>query len=295
MLRLGDHPGSVRTIAYSADGRQLAAGGDGFVYVWDLTRGQPRYWWDNLSTRVIGVAFVRDGTAVIAALEDGTIREYPLEDIEPRTLFEDRGRMRKVVMSDDSEWLFTAYWDIPSSLTGQLQRRHLHRNEVATIERPHEKSLTTIALAGDTLVSAGLDGTLKLWPARDHRFGKECVTLKTDTTLIQAITISPDGSTLAAGCQDGTIRLWDVAAKQLRAELRGHSWVVFDLAFSPDSRALVSGSPDKTVRIWDVAAGCAKQTFTWHANGVTSVRYSPDGLTIAAASDDKTIVVWDAD
>jgi WD40 repeat protein len=68
---------------------------------------------------------------------------------------------------------------------------------------------------------------------------------------VMNVTFSPDGRTLAAGTARGEIELWDVASRQLRSVLHGHSSSIRDLVYAPDGRTLFSASDDGTVRIWE--------------------------------------------
>jgi WD40 repeat protein len=60
-------------------------------------------------------------------------------------------------------------------------------------------------------------------------------------------------TTLAAGGSDNTIYLWDIAARDQRAKLEGHTGSVSSLVFHPQTRKLISGSFDTTVRVWNLA------------------------------------------
>ena len=57
------------------------------------------------------------------------------------------------------------------------------------------------------------------------------------------------------------MRIWDARTGELLETLRGHTGLVWDVAFTPDGRGLVSCSEDKTLKYWDVSrlangAGC---------------------------------------
>src|SRR5262249_34828077 len=68
-----------------------------------------------------------------------------------------------------------------------------------------------------------------------------------------SVVFSPDGRTLATASADSTVRLWDVASRQPRATLTGHTGPVASVAFSPDGRILATGSDDATVRLWSTS------------------------------------------
>ena len=75
--------------------------------------------------------------------------------------------------------------------------------------------------------------------------------------------------------------------------LKGHTKVVWAVAFSPDSSAVASGggSGDNAVVLWDWASQQPRQVFREHTAGVCSVSFSADGHELASGSNDRTIVV----
>ncbi len=73
---------------------------------------------------------------------------------------------------------------------------------------------------------------------------------------------------------------------------RGHTPMVYAVAWSSDRRHIASGGHDRVVHVWDATSGVTSFIYRGHAAGVTAIAWSPDGRRIASASLDKTIQVW---
>jgi WD40 repeat protein len=100
---------------------------------------------------------------------------------------------------------------------------------------------------GNTLASASVDKTVRLWNVSTHQQLGAPLTGHTDGVI--GVAFSPDGNTLASA-SDHNIRLWDIASHvPLGPALDEHGSTVYAVAFSPDGRTLAS-SADKTIRLW---------------------------------------------
>src|SRR5439155_948696 len=77
----------------------------------------------------------------------------------------------------------------------------------------------------------GVDTTVRLW---DTATGREALTLRGHTDLVQGVAFSPDGTRLASGGQDGTVRPWEAATRREARTLRGHTGSASSVASSPD-------------------------------------------------------------
>ena len=156
----------------------------------------------------------------------------------------------------------------------------------------HRDTIRAVAVApdGSWLVSAGQDGTVRIW---DVATGREQGTLTGHTGLTVAVAIAPDGSWLATGSVNRTVQVWDAATGTKRATLTGHTGWVQAVAIAPDGSWLVSAGQDGTVRIWDVATRRELATLTGHTDWVEAVAIEPDGSWLATGSRDRTVRIWD--
>ena len=152
---------------------------------------------------------------------------------------------------------------------------------------------------GNTLASACLDGTLRLWNynkdfLRDLRVGRKIPRTKLHIENMRwwGIIFSPDNSTIAGYGQDGTVLLLDAATGQQKTTIMGHTNGVYSIGFSPDSSIIVSGKGDQ-VLLWDANTGHLIETLNQKGLIVSSVAFSRDGNTLASGNSDNTVLLWD--
>jgi WD40 repeat protein len=89
---LPGHEGGSRCVAFAADGRVLASGGDdGLVRLWEVHSGQQRIALEWHLDSVCSVAFAPDGLTLASGSFDGTIKLWPREVLRPSQRRRDRG------------------------------------------------------------------------------------------------------------------------------------------------------------------------------------------------------------
>ncbi len=129
------------------------------------------------------------------------------------------------------------------SLVRELQRpERLNRNVV--------RGSLTVSPDGTRLMACGTDAQAHVW---DIASGKLVVSLPTHPAWVQGCGFSPDGSLVATGCRDGGIRFFSAATGELRGRLVGHEGRVWSVAFER-SGGLLSAGADGTVRRWNPRA-----------------------------------------
>jgi WD40 repeat protein len=281
---LQGHDAVIRCLAYSPDGRLLAAGDEANnVLLWAL----PSFEQTGVLAgdyRVECVSFSPTGRLLAAGLP-GYIVVWNAVNQEPvASQPGHNGGTRGLAWLPHDKVLASCGWDPEVHFwTDKLEQRW----EPVIVPEP------MMALAftpdGQHLALAGNNGTLMLIDMPQRMKTDE---LKHEKPLF-SLACAPDGRLVAAGDAKGDIILWDTTGETAPRILRGHEWTVYGLAFTPNANNLVSGSADGTVRLWEVSTGRLIETFRWHTRWVTSVAVSPDGMTAASGSADGTIVVWD--
>lgn len=161
----------------------------------------------------------------------------------------------------------------------------------------HEASVMAVAYSSDgqTVASAGADGTLRTWDSLRGTFNWQ---VEIDG-IVTSVAFSPSGRTLATSSTDQIIRLWNSTngelIRQYGVDGDGHTDTVTDVAFSPDGTLLLSGSLDRTLILWEVESGEIVQQFDESSDtenplgAVTVVAFSTDGTKVLAGTVDETI------
>ena len=140
----------------------------------------------------------------------------------------------------------------------------------------HTQSVNGCAIspAGDYIVSASGDQTLKVW---DARTGEERRTLCGHTGYVNGCAISPSGDYIVSASADQTLKMWDAHSGEERRTLHGHTSVVNGCAISPAGDSIVSASDDGTLKVWDARTGEEIRTLSGHTKLCEWVCDQPSG------------------
>jgi WD40 repeat protein len=320
---------AATAVAFSPDGKSLAAGTPGATQVWDLatravTASVPA------SKPVTTVSWA--GTQRLAAgTEAGTIALIAL----PTPVLTPGNSPASVAYSPDGGAVVVGgasvqLWDTASHALLATQALPAGTRVIAaafsgsagiavalsdgTVQLLNGKTLKPEAKAfpvtskpgpavsvgfsssGALLATGAADGTVRLYdtsdPAKPHR----AATAAGVNGAVSAVALSPDGATLAAVGTGGTVELWQVADQSLTAAgtVTGvASAGTSVLAFSADSKTLAVGANGTGVRLWDVAdAGQPRALSTLATGAARSAAFSADSGTLAIGDADGSVWLW---
>jgi WD40 repeat protein len=286
---------ALTSVAYSPDGRRLAAAGaDHTIRVWDTATGQEVLTLSGHTDTVWCVAFSPDSRRLASIGEDRVIKVWDVGTGKERLSVPPAGAVHHedvthgIAFSPDGRRLATTDWD----RTVRIRDADTGKELIAL--RGHADCVVTVAFSPDgrRLASGSMDSDVRVWDAAD---GREIFTLKGHSNYAWHVAFSPDGRRLASAGWDQTVRVWDLdTGREAFAPLRGHSNFVAGVAFSPDGKRLASASWDNTVKVWDLATRQELLTLRGHTREVEAVAFSPDGRCLASAADDQTVKIWDA-
>lgn len=145
--------------------------------------------------------------------------------------------------------------------------------------------------AGRLIVTA--DHNLKTISGWNPETGKPRFTVPGHANGTHAVGFSADGARLVTAGADGTVAIRDTATGKVLRSLVGHTESLFTAEFSADGKRVVTAGWDKTARVWDAATGAQLVVLRGHTNVVYRARFSVDGGAVVTAGEDGTARVWD--
>jgi WD40 repeat protein/serine/threonine protein kinase len=330
---LSGHRITARSLAFSPDGMELAAGGmDKIVVIWDVATGKQLRTLKGHDGWILSVAYSPDGKHLATASEDGTARVWNTATGAEVLRFPGHAAMvASVAYSPDGRWLASwgtdfvlRVWDVATGeerwrLTGHNGRvfsLHFHKNgrylvsagadgmrlwDLQTGEMKAIKGINSACLRavfspdGERLVSAVWDNTVQAWDWRDEQ---EILSLRGHTDVVMALAFSADGRRLFSAGFDGTVRLWNATPLSedplgRGRRLQGHHEAQLSVGFSPDQRYLATVSMDGTAKLWDVASGKLLHTLRGLDTTYPSAAFHAGGKLLTTVTVDGTMVQWD--
>ncbi len=307
--------GFFSTLAFSNDGKILAAGGiiNPGIQIWETETG------NIISTvklpdrfyRVSELTFSKENNTIVGLGANRYITKWDVNTGEEISQKEVYFSNPVHAFSQDGTSFVSGHqengeirlWITESGLEGNIFQEKTDLSKVAplpsfAVDNPEKRKfiggIQALAYSPDrkTIVSAHNNHCIRIW---DIVSKIERNTLKGHTEKINTVAYASDSKIVASGSYDNTIHIWNIETGKLKDVLIKHKNSIKALAFSPtENELLVSGSADGTVRFWDVNTGQQLSIFaTGFTESVKTLAFTEDNNMLVSAAENGTIQMWD--
>jgi WD40 repeat protein len=277
------HEGAARQLAFSPDGKKLAAISGKGVLIWDALTGQ-------VVRRLVTpnhcalLDFSPKGDVVVV-FSAGDITFWDVgtgKNLRPFEVSVDEalnpmysGNLR---FSPDGKFLVIHAWSSSAYLLDASQGKPVRR--FGGTAEVHDVAFST---DGKQLALATLDPSVQVFDLgtakRLHKLDPE------KGRFAYSVCFDKKSRRIAAGGWD-RITMSDVDGTSVGV-FKAKMEAVTRLAFAANGRLLLSGSQDGKIRVWDIAAGKVLRSYSG-----SHWALSPDGKTLAVDTE-RTIRLWD--
>ncbi len=302
--------GSILSIAYSPDGKTLAASdSNGEIRIWRFSKGEAPPRTDRQfsiacsghTNWVRTIKFSPDGRYLASASDDRTLKLWDWQNGTCLRTFGVGIQSFGLSFSPDGRYLASGssdgqiyYWEV---LTGNCVNQFFGHPDWSISLGFHPD--------GQRLVSGSANGEIQIWDlssGKGELVGDRFAPSQSHQNWVTAVDYSPDGQTILSGSLDGMLRLWEVTGDRDRyrsiqsiggaaAPLENRT-AIWSAVFSPDGQYFASAGVDGIVRIWRTSDGECVQRLEGHTQLVWSVAFHPDGQRLVSGGEDRTLRIW---
>ncbi len=323
------HPGRVRGLAFSPDGRTLWSCGDTQLRLFD-SAADPGAW----TVRVPGESFhtldvSADGRWIVAGGALGQLHTIAIETRAVTSRVLGPGTIVScVALSPDGRHTAAATYDNAVLLwEGQPPA-----GEPRALPHPQRVSYAMFSPDGTQLVTGCDDGVVRVWNPADGTVLREfsadghrvpqvvfdpagrrlAAAVRSGALLVwspatgareewapashralRAVRFTPDGRRLLTGGAERVLEIWDAENGARVARLTGHNQEIYCLDVSADGTLVATGDSGGVIRLWHVTRPCPLAALERHEGAVMAVHFGPDGRSLVSASNDGTVRIWD--
>lgn len=272
--------GGVDLLAYTDEGATLTVVAGRRVVKWDIAQGRQAAESDEV-TGIIALAASRGDTIALGMAPRTSERAEGFVNLQRggdlarlRSLPDSGARITAMAQNRDGSMLAVAGGN-------EVRLWPLNRDGAGPALRGHTDRVTAVAwLGAERLVTAGADGTVRVWMAGDGALLQTLDTLDGSLTCVAA---TADGRLFAAGSAEGGIHVWDSEGK-LITSFHARPGALRQILFTPDGSSLLTAGDDQTLARWRTSDWQQEVRKAGYLAGAYDVAFSPDGATLVTGA-----------
>jgi WD40 repeat protein len=290
------------SLDWSPDGQQIAiVGFDPVVWLWNQKDDQLIELRGH-QDRVRRVAFNYSGNLLASVSDDYTVRLWTTDGKPQQILRGHEAIISRVLFSYNDQVIATC------DNNGNIKLWQVKNGALLDTLVGHRGGILDIALSQtadpkqEKLVSAGVDGTVRLWQLQDNTIQP----LPHDRQVFDVL-FSPDNQ-FVISASEGEIKIWQpnglfVGQKKYDSDSTAFSTNISSISISPDAKLLASAGNDQKIKLWnlnlqnDPPIELRKDLLlqSQQSDSIRVVSFNSDGQVLASGGDNQTVHLWNLD
>lgn len=246
---------------------------------------------ENPNVILSATCYHRDTKILVSAFSTGAFYLHELPDMNLiHSLNISEYKIDTATFNSTGDWIALGVSGVGQLLVWEWQSEHYILKQ-----QGHSSNMNSLAYSGDgqTIVTGGDDGKLKLWNAAN---GFCIVTFSEHNGPITAVEFSQNKKILVSSSLDGTVRAFDIVRYRNFRTFTSPRPVQFSCVSIDYSGELVAaGAQDEfEIFLWSMKLGKLLEVISGHEGPIVSLNFSPTPTSSALVSGswDKSLRIW---
>lgn len=246
---------------------------------------------ENPQAILSSTCYHKDSKILVTAFSTGAFYLHELPDMNLiHSLNISEHKIDASAFNVTGDWIALGVSGVGQLLVWEWQSEHYILKQ-----QGHSSDMTSLAYSGDgqTIVTGGDDGKLKLWNAAN---GFCIVTFSEHSGPITAVEFSQNKKILVSAALDGTVRAFDIVRYRNFRTFTSPRPVQFScVAIDYSGELVAAGAQDEfEIFLWSMKLGKLLEVISGHEGPIVSLTFSPmpTSSTLVSGSWDKSIRVW---